>query len=332
MRGFDVEAVDRRGFYRDFLRFGEKLAGQYRALPRMSRLEAPDALVICGMGGSGVVGDVLRDAFADSLPVPVHVNKADRLPRFVGRKHLLIAISYSGNTAETIAALEEGLERGVPCVAISSGGRLMDICRERGVPHLKISRAMAPRSALPEMLAAAIRVVEGALGIDLGRDVEGAARHMEELRGECAPEPGSRALAMAEALRGRIPAVYVPHDMQSVGVRAKTAFNENSKVNAYYDVYPEMFHNEVMAYDREYNRAVLPIVVRRGGDGKLDAFLDHLRGLGADPLIVECPADLPRLAAIMGAIMLLDLASVYLAVLRGVDPYPVDLISALKSR
>jgi len=328
----DIELVDKRGFYKDFLSFGPRLQKQYNMLKNfdIGIEKRYSGIVISGMGGSGVVGDIIYDLLWDVIDIPIYVNKADHLPKFVNKDFLVIAVSYSGNTMETINAMLEADKRGTDIITVSSGGKLAELSREKGILHITINKAMAPRSALPELLVGVLRILENAVNVNFKTEVEEAARHLSKIANEYTPSEYSEPMELARSLMGRIPIIYVPKELMSIGIRAKTAFNENSKVNAYFDVYPEMFHNEVMAYDYEYNRSLKLIFVE--GNSKINSFFEYLVNLGADPIHIEYPAQVNRLTAILQIIMKLDLASVYLAVLRGVDPYPVRLIDWLKKK
>ncbi len=329
-----INEIDIKGFYRDFLNFGDKLIKQYRDLKAKSipALPAAKGIVFSGMGGSGIVGDVIKDYlyYSESYNFKklLLVNKSHILPSHVNEETPLIAISYSGNTAETINVVIEALKRDISVICISSGGKLEELCQEKGLAHIKIHKAMAPRSALPELLAATLRVLEETFNLDFTSDVEEAYNYLVYLKEYWGPSEESRPFKLAREIDGKIPIIYTPHDLISVGIRAKTAFNENAKINAYYDIYPEMFHNEVMAYEEEINSSLLPIFI--GGNSKVEVFYRYLLDKRCNVISVEYPSDVGRLAAILKLIKLFDLTSVYLAVLRGVDPYPVRLISWLK--
>lgn len=332
MSNLNIEDIDVKGFYRDFLNFGNKLYNQYQSIKPLDVGLIEGNIVFSGMGGSGIIGDVLRDYIYYNENIKfdkfIVVNKSHIIPKCLNKDSLLIAISYSGNTVETINVVMEALKLGLEVICISSGGRLEELCKEKGLIHLRVNKAMAPRSALPELLAASMRVLEDIIELDFKNEIEEAAKYLGYLREYWGPIDGSEPLELAKEIKDKVPLIYVPIDLLSVGIRAKTAFNENSKIHAYFDVYPELFHNEVMAYDKSIQKIFTPIFI--GGNSKVKKFYEYIINNGGHAISIEYPSDTGRLAAILKLIMLFDLASIYLAVMKGIDPYPVRLISLLK--
>ena len=331
-----LRKYDTNNFHVEFLNFGNKLIDQYKNLVKIElpkEYSNPRIILFSGMGGSGVVGDVIRDYiyysnYKHKLNGIILVNKSHLLPEYINDEDLLVAISYSGNTAETLSVVLDAIRKGVNTICITSDGKLEVICSEKGVPCVKINKAMAPRSALPELIAASLRIIEIISGLNFEEEIKETRDYLNDKKNDWSPKNSSEPLKLAKKCINKIPVIYVPENLKSVGIRAKTAFNENSKVNAYYDVFPELFHNEVMAYDHDINSNIIPIFV--GGNSKLERFYEYLTKRNCRVVSIEEPTDVGRLAAILSLIMYFDLTSIYLAVLRKVDPYPVKLISWLK--
>lgn len=323
-----IDEIDRRGFYKDFHAYGDKLINQYMKIGDLELEVRNVPVVISGMGGSGAVGDIIRDFLYYSSPIEIIVNKSHELPSYIDDSYLLIAVSFSGNTRETLAVVEEALRRNMPVVAISTGGKLAEYSIKKKLPHVMIERAMAPRSGLPGLLAAALRVLEADLSHSYEKDVVEASRYLNYVIRAWKPIEGSKPWSLAEKVMGHIPIVYVPHNLTSLGMRAKAAFNENAKTFLYWDTYPEIYHNEVMTYQAEVMHKIKPIFV--GGGDKSRFLYDLLSEKGLSPISIEYPSDVGRLAALLKMVLLFDLASIYLAVISGIDPYPVELINRIK--
>jgi glucose/mannose-6-phosphate isomerase len=323
-----LDDVDRRGFYRDFLAFGEKLASEYNSIGEVSSPLKDAPIIVSGMGGSGVIGNILKDYLHYSNSQMIIVNKSHELPPYINKDYLLIAISFSGNTMETLAVVDEAVRRGINTITISTGGKLAEYSKKKSITHITVSSAMAPRSGLPQLLAAALRIVESNFGIRLRKDVEEAHRYLKYVVNEWRPVEKSKPWLIANELLDYIPVLYVSHNLTSIAIRAKASFNENAKIPFYWDMYPEIYHNEVMIYEGSLRENIRPMFI--GGSTKLSSLYDIIVEKGMSPLSVEYPADVGRLAAILKLILLFDLCSIYHAVMRGVDPYPVDLITRLK--
>jgi len=299
----------------------------------------PEVVVVAGMGGSGIAGDVLAAlAFAES-PVPVLAVKGDRLPAFVGPGTLLLATSYSGNTAETLSAVEQGLAAGARLVAVTSGGGLAELATSRGAPLVTIEGGRMPRAALWSLVVPACLAAEAA-GVlpPLTDQVCAAADTLDEeaaALGPSAPAAENPAKQAALRLLGRLPVVWGSGQLGAVAAtRFRTQCNENAKVSVVSGPIPEVNHNDVMGLegglgpDRE-------LLLLRDNPGehdhdprRIDAVLTAL-GV-SDPLSREAGTgpDLVRLARLMS---FADFTSTYLGIARGVDPTPIRTLDQVKA-
>lgn len=300
------------------------------------------SIAVCGMGGSGIVGDVLRASFADRLPVPVTTVKGYGLPAFCGKDTLVIAVSYSGDTEETLAAYAQAVAVGCRVIALSSGGELATIARAGGGPHVPVpGHVPAPRAALGYLVGAAVGVLE-AVGLlpDAGPELDGASGALRALSAELAqdrPVEGNRAKSIAGWLLGRFPVVWGSEGVaEAAALRWKMQFNENAKVPAFHAVLPELDHNEIEGWSERTGRAFGLLVLRHGREHpriarRVEATMENIAGAGLEcrEVAVEGSASLEIL---LSFVMLADFASTYLAILRGVDPMPVHVLTRLKER
>lgn len=296
----------------------------------------PREIVIGGVGGSGIVGDILVDQCRDAIDVPVSVCRALTLPYFVGEQTLFVAISYSGETEETLGLLRQAIQRKASVVTITSGGRLLSLSREERIRHVQVQPGMLTRLALPELVSAAMFVL-GAAGIIQDADrllletADSVAVEIERVK-PTVPSPRNQAKQIAQALVGKLPLLFGSEENVSVLRRFKNELNENSKIPAFYCALPEGYHDDVEGL-RTLGQLtqVQPIMVRSltETDGqkrtreRLYAVLNELHF----PTVLELSGSGPnRLSQLFTAITISDYVSVYLAVLRRVDPTELTLI------
>ncbi|MDR5683311.1 MAG: bifunctional phosphoglucose/phosphomannose isomerase [Armatimonadota bacterium] len=305
--------------------------------------DAVDHVLVMGLGGSGIGGDLLRSVLFDSAPFPVVVVKDYALPAWVGPRTLAFACSYSGNTEETLAAYAAARRAKARCVAITSGGELAHRAHADGVPVISIPSGWPPRAALGYLFAPLLAVLER------WEVVRGHAAGLEEAAlllaalgaawGPERPQSDNPAKQLARSLLGRVPVVYAASRFtEAAALRWKCQLNENGKVYAVWNTFPELNHNETVGWglsgqpDGLFEVVVLrdasdpPRLAQRveitreialGGA----AGFHEVHSEGADPL-----------ARLMSLILFGDLVSVYLAYSNEVDPYPVPVIDELKRR
>lgn len=297
--------------------------------------EMISCVVISGMGGSGISGDIIRDSLSEKLHIPMLINKSARLPAFVDQNTLLIVVSYSGNTEETLSVFRLGLERKIPMVAITSGGTLEDEARRNEIPVIKVPEGYPPRTALPHLLFSVYITLERAGIIDIF-DPTQTIKTIKRLGTLLAPEMGvSRNIAKqcALKLRGLQPHVYIWERYGSVADRWRTQLNENSKIMAISGVYPEMNHNEIVGWQGDVKPKPAALLLRTEDETpsilKRMEFTSHLFKRKGRLIEIYAEGTTP-LEKMLSLIFIGDYASVYLAVINETDPTPVEIIETLK--
>lgn len=304
-------------------------------------LSRPDHIIALGMGGSGIGGDLLRAVLFDETPIPVTAVKEYRAPAFAGVNSLVFACSYSGNTEETLAAYEEASGRGARCVVLTSGGDLLRRAQRRGDPVVAVPQGLPPRAALAYLFIPMLAVLSRAgIARSFERDVREAVQVLQEMARRLGPEdPSSPARRLAEVLVGRIPIVYSSSPfLEPAAQRWKDQFNENAKTFAVWNTFPELNHNETVGWGVDESLArILHVIILR--DGKAAPRLDQRvaittalafgRAAGLTEIHSEGEG---KLARALSAIFFGDTVSWYLALLRGVDPTPVEVVEELKRR
>ncbi|MEM2123462.1 MAG: bifunctional phosphoglucose/phosphomannose isomerase [Candidatus Bathyarchaeia archaeon] len=337
-----IRGVDRSGMLRLLEGAPDMILSAFRAAGCQG-VEPPgfdlyESLVIAGLGGSAICGDLLSDWLSPRMDKRILVNRSYRLPSHVKDRDLLIAVSYSGNTYETLMQVDEALGRGLAVYAVTSGGELMDKCRRMGIPLLKVDGGMPPRYALPAIFGSIAYLVCGG-GLAEASEVEGAAGRLRILNGRVgykAPLDSNPSKRLAVQLMDSSVSVYALDRLGSVARRFKCQLNENSKVEARFDLIPELCHNEVEAWEALNGLTGRAVVLVRDPfeDDVEKEIIEALRRLlhefGVQALYEVYGEGSSILEALWTSIYLLDYVSYYLAVLRGVDPEAIKGIVRFK--
>ena len=300
-------------------------------------------VAVCGMGGSGISGDVLATGGSHDLSVPVTVLKQYRPPRFVGPATLFFAMSYSGGTEETLEATAAALSAGAQVVAVCSGGELAELAAKAGAPVIGCPPGFMPRAALGH-LATPLFVVCDRLGLlpGGGAAVEAARVQAARRREACRPEvegPANPARELARRIGRTFPLVWGAGALGAVAAyRWKADVNENAKAPAFWNSFPELDHNEICAFGQhgDITRQVVTLVELRHDHEhpqlarRVAATRAIVEETVASVLEVRAAGD-GRLAQLVDLMYLGDWVSVYLALDAGVDPGPIDAIARLKA-
>lgn len=299
-------------------------------------------VVVTGLGGSAVGGDLLRVLVEDNGEVPLVVNRDYQMPAWVNDRTFVIAASYSGNTEETLSAFEDAQDRGALLACVTSGGELAQRAAHYGTPVAFIPKGQPPRSAMGymfiPMLMAAHKV--GVIRRDPTGDLQNAIALLEKAREQWnadVPFEKNPAKQLAAKLYGKLPILYGSQAYSSVvAFRWKTQMNENTKIHAYSNGYPEMNHNEILGWVLAKQQVPnLAVVLLRDQmeRPKIVARVETTKRLFARAAEVhEVFAEgQSLLARMLHAIYLGDWVSCYLALLYGVNPTDISYINLLKA-
>lgn len=290
-----------------------------------------DNIVICGMGGSGIGGNLFAELLRGSLKVPVSVNRAYQLPAFVGPKTLVILSSYSGNTEETLSAANDALNRGCKPVCVTSGGKLEDIANANGLDLIKIPGGNPPRACLGYS-AVQLFYIAKHYGLTDSNFVEGfksAVKLMKEQQADIE----AKSKVLAEQLLNKVIIAYADEKYESVALRFKQQVNENGKAHCWYNVFPEINHNELVGWrepaqnlallvwrtDEEYKRNTDRIVFTEGEVKKKLPNVHEVQTMGTNAYDKR-----------FYAIHFGDWLTYHLAILGGYDPIEIEVLIRLK--
>ncbi len=307
-----------------------------------SQYPRPKTIVVAGMGGSGIGGELLKDWSKNRIDVPVDVCKDYSLPKYVNKDSLVCVLSYSGETEESLSVFLEAVKRKCMIFCISSGGQLEEFAEKLRIPHLHIPAGMPPRAALPYLFLPAVLLLEKS-GLLSGVDKE-ISETLRVLRGVCdenAPEvPSGRNFSkmLASNLCGRMPFIYGFGFYRAVAQRFKTQLNENSKVPAKSEVFPELNHNEIVGWERtdELAKCFSVVFIRDKTEPvELKERIETTKNLLCEKSVdffEVWSTGASSLAKMCSVICVGDFISAYLAISRRVDPTPVRTIALLKQK
>jgi glucose/mannose-6-phosphate isomerase len=301
--------------------------------------DAPGGLVVAGMGGSAIGGALARAALGDRASRPIMVARSYELPPWATPDTTVLCASYSGNTEETLAVYEAAGALGARRIAATTGGKLAEAARRDKVPVIPLPGAFQPRAAVAYSIVVALEVAGlcGA-GERLHAEIDVAAAHAERLVREWGPDGPEDSLAkqVARGLHGTIVQVAGAGITAPIAYRWKTQVNENAKLPCFAHDLPELDHNELVGWEgaAELGRFAAVFLDDPDLHPRLRQRIELTRGLiaaeAAATFRLESVGTVPT-ERIISLVLLGDLVSLYLAVLRGVDPGPVAMIDRLKT-
>jgi glucose/mannose-6-phosphate isomerase len=303
----------------------------------------PKTIIIAGLGGSAIGGELLKDWAMDKIAVPIEVCRSYSLPAYVNEKTLAFVISYSGETEEALSMFLDTTKRNCMTFCISSGGKLLQFAEKLKLPHLQVPSGMPPRAALPYLFLPMLIILEK-LGLVSGvsSEISEAIKALEQVKDENSPETpldDNFSKVLASKINGTVPIIYGFGIYRAVAERYKQQFNENSKVPAKWEFFPELNHNEIVGWEsaKELANCFSTIFIRDEDEReeirqRIEVTKELMFGEAAKRIFEVWSVGESRLTKMLYAIYIGDFTSVYLAILRGVDPTPVKTITLLKQR
>lgn len=338
------ERLDSQGMFEVTAGLPEQVAyaaREARGLDGLPNRESVEHVVVVGMGGSGIAGDILLATAAPFMPVPVVVVKSYELPAFVGDGSLVFAISFSGNTEETIEAASEAAVQGARVVVVTGGGELARLATGWGAAIVNVPATIPqPRAALGALAIPPLVVLE-----DIGL-FPGASQWIElglaqlHRRRDRLVRPGNEAQALAHRIGRTIPLIHGGGALGAAAAqRWKTQINENAKAPAFWTAQPELCHNEVAGWGQhgDVTRQLITLVALRHDSEhpqvarRFELVFDLVREVVASIEEVRAEGD-GELAQLLDLVLFGDFVSLELAVQEGLDPGPVPVLQELKLR
>jgi glucose/mannose-6-phosphate isomerase len=342
-----IKSIDPGGMYQRIYQFpsqfedGLNLTKQI-PLPQLEKDKIKN-IVVAGLGGSAIGGDLVRSYLAEKLNIPFFICRNYNLPHFVDSSSLVFVSSYSGNTEETLSVFEDALKRSAKIICMSSDGEVGKISSDRRIPCVPLPKGFQPRAALGYSFVPILAMLER-LGFVQGEEtnIEITKVFLEENRNRFRVELGTEeneAKKLATKFHGKLPIIYASCDhFDAISYRWKGQFCENAKMLAFNNVFPEFNHNELVGWKvlSDYGDDLIVIILRdRDDHPRIRRRMEIVAGIiqkeEVEVIQIESSGE-DLLCRMFSLIQLGDFISFYLAVLNQEDPSPVKVIDYLKKK
>ncbi len=287
-----------------------------------------DCIVIAGMGGSALAGEILK-TYLD-IEIPIVIVRDYTLPKFVNERSIVFSCSYSGNTEETIASLREATKRKCKIISMSVGGKLEGYSKEFKLKHIKLPKGMQPRNSYGYMFFIMLKILENSKIVP--DQAEEIASTYQILNKSGYVE---KAQHIVNEIDGKIPIIYSSDKMKAVAYKWKIGFNETGKVKAFYNIFPELNHNELVGYTHVKDPFHVIILKNEKDHPKVKKRMDITKGLISSKKVEVTEMEFKgksALARIFSAIYMGDWACFLLSLKQGIDPSPVDMVEDFKAK
>jgi glucose/mannose-6-phosphate isomerase len=297
------------------------------------RLESWEStgLVVCGVGGSAIGGDLAAAAIGDRLSLPLSTVRGYGLPSWTPPDRTVLCSSYSGDTEETLACYEAAQALGARRIVATTNGALAESARGDGVPVIGLPAGLQPRAAVGYLFTSVVEVAAlcGA-AVPIRMEVDSSAAHLEERKEQLVERAG----AIAERLDGAVPVIYGGGLTTAAAYRWKCELNENAKLPAFSNALPELDHNEIAGWEGGEGSRLAAVFIEDRGQHPRERQRFELTAKLIEPkaaavVRVETEGD-SATERLLWAVMLGDLVSLRLAARRKVDPTPIEVIGQLK--
>jgi glucose/mannose-6-phosphate isomerase len=306
---------------------GMELAGNIKVAGKFSRL------VISGMGGSALPGELLKMYLSQTTEnsLEIYLNRTYALPPQSFSDSLTFFVSYSGNTEETISCFNEALKKNLsPLISFSSGGELEKICQEKKLPFIRIPSGIEPRCATGYFFSSMIKVLAASdLIKDATSELLAAA---EKLKNET-PVIEELGKNLAQKIKNQTPVIYASDFFRPLAMITKIALNENSKTPAFFNVYPELNHNEMVGYTLPQGKFHILTLTSSQDHPQIQKRMhitaELLKEKGIETTFIEMPSE-HIFYTIFYTLILGEWISYYLAMEYNQDPTPVLMVEKLK--
>jgi len=324
--------IDASNMRQDIINFPKQLEEALKFSKDIKIEGTFDNIIVCGLGGSALPGNVLACWLSQSnITAPtIHIHRDYGLPIQIREGSLVVCISYSGNTEETLSSLNTALAKNLTVAAITTGGKMQKICEDNNLPWIKIPSGLQPRMALGYQFIALLRLLSNSGAIpDTTEEILETAKL---LKSENFEKQGKK---LAQKLKNKIPLIYTSNSFKALGRIWKIKFNESSKAPAFFNYFPELNHNEMVGFTNIPKGVNLHILIIRDQNEnprnlkrmELFAKLVKKNKVGVD--FIELESGTP-LFKIFSNTILADWTSYYLALEYKTDPSPVEIVEELK--
>jgi glucose/mannose-6-phosphate isomerase len=304
--------------------------------------EGLENVVVAGMGGSALAADIAKNWLSSRLARPLEIVRGYDVPEYVGPNTLFVASSYSGNTEETLSAIEQAQKRSARIVVMAAGGKLLEIARAKRYFTLELPQVSQPRLSVFAGLKALTCVFSdlGWIGdLDVRRELLDAANWLDVEKSKLSLdnlEEDNLALTLARHMHGAPAVVYAGPSLRAAAYKWKIDINENAKQLAFCNVYPELNHNEYQGWLFPEKKPMKSVQLQSSLDNervqkRFEITREILDSHGFEPIVVNAEGR-THIQQLLWTILLGDYVSAYMGILNGIDPTPVALVEELKKK
>jgi glucose/mannose-6-phosphate isomerase len=340
----NIEKIDKSGMLNDIAKLPEQIkeAEQIVKNSNITSIYKINNIIISGMGASAITGDIIQRLLRDRIDIPIFITRQYDLPKWANKNTLIFSQSYSGNTEETLSTFKHAFQKHCKIISVSSGGKLQEYCEKRKVPFIKIPSGLQPRASTGYLLFCSLHALKktGLLQQNINNEIQETIQITEEFTKNNKkenPEENNLSKKLAKKIVNKIPQIYAWDFYIPIAKRWCTQFNENSKIICRYDEVPECNHNDIVGWSMnpEVSKKFICILFRDHEiesihlTKRLNFMKKLLKDVAGDTIEVTINAK-KRLPKMIYAMYLGDYVSCYLAILRKIDPTPVEAIRQLK--
>ena len=328
-----IEKIDKQKMYKVYDKWPEIAKKSFELQKDTENFENIEHIVFGGMGGSGAIGDMF-ESILSKTKIHVNVVKGYVLPETVNSNTLVIIVSVSGNTIETISLLKSAKKIGTKIIGFSSGGKIQEYCIKNNIKHILVPKFHSPRATFPSFLYTMLKVLYKTLKIkeDNIRDSIKKLEILQKKINSLNLTESNASLNLAKSIK-LIPIIYYPFGLQSASIRFKNSLQENAKMHAACEDIIEASHNGIVSWEKKSD--VMPILIR----GSEDHIKTKERYEILKEFFIEKKIKYEEIISVEGNILsklitliyLLDYATIYKAVIDNIDPSPVNAIDFIKN-
>ena len=329
-----MEKYDSQKMYKVYDKWPEIAHESFESNQEIADFADIDHIVFAGMGGSGAIGDMFSSVLSKTK-IHVNVVKGYLLPTTVDYNTLVVAVSVSGDTTETLAVLDSAFKLKSKIIAFSSGGKMLEYCKKNNIEHRLVTKYHSPRASFTSYLYTMLKVLHSKLGIKQ-EDILESIIELEKISKKISSAnltESNPAINLAKEITG-IPMIYYPFGLQSAAIRFKNVLQENAKIHVTAEDVLEACHNGIVAWERESK--VRPFLIQGKDDhiktkerwNIIKEYFNQNKIMYSEITSVEGSI----LSKLINLVYILDYCSIYKAILSETDPTPVKSIDFIKSR
>jgi len=329
-----LEKIDKQKMYKVYDKWPEIAKNSFRSQKTTKNFENIEHIVFGGMGGSGAIGDMF-ESILSKTKIHVNVVKGYVLPETVNSNTLVVIVSVSGNTDETLFLLKLAKKINSNIIAFSSGGKIQDYCIKNDIDHISVPKFHSPRATFPSFLYTMLKVLHQTLEIKEDHIIDSIKKleNLQKIINSSNLTEDNVSLNLAKSIKS-IPIIYYPFGLQSASIRFKNSLQENAKMHAVSEDVIEASHNSIVSWERKSD--TMPILIR----GSEDHIKTKERYKILKEFFLEKEIKYQEVFSVEGNILsklinliyLLDYATIYKAVIDNIDPSPVESIKFIKKQ